>query len=109
MPIARIIMGEQHSPEALDQLLEDHRLACVSGFLMTADFSVAVRTGETSLMITTVYENAEIANANKEGRTKWLAERTHLIKEDFYYEGEVSTLIKGGGSPLLYKYPAKLD
>jgi hypothetical protein len=109
MPIARIIMGEQHSPEAQDQLLEDHRHACVSGFLKTADFSIAVRTGETSFMITTVYETAEIADANKEARTKWMEERTHLIREDFYYEGEVSTLIKGGGGPLLSKYPAKFD
>ena len=55
MPIARIIMGEQFSPEGAKQLLEDHRRACVDGFLKVADFSVAVRTGEASFLIVTVY------------------------------------------------------
>ena len=108
MPIARIIMGEQFSPEGTKQLLEDHRRACVDGFLKVADFSVAVRTGEASFLIVTVYETEKLADSNKEARRKWLEERTHLIREDFYYEGEVATLIKGGGEPLLSKYPAKL-
>ena len=109
MPIARIIMGEQHSLEAQNQILEDHRHACVSGFLKTADFSIAVRTGDTNIMICTVYENEEVADANKEERNTWLAERTHLIREDFYYEGDVATLIMGGGGQLMSKYPTKLD
>ena len=108
MPIARIIMGEQITPAAQEQLLEGHREACRNGFLASADFSIAVKIGDTSWLIITVYETAEIAEANKDARTEWFAERADLIRDDFYYEGDVATLIKGGGGPLLSKYPEKL-
>lgn len=108
MPIARIIMGEQNTPEAQEQLFEGYREACRNGFLATSDFSIAVKIGDTSFMIITVYETAEIAEANKDARTKWIEERADLIRDDFYYEGDVATLIKGGGGPLVSKYPEKL-
>ena len=72
-------------------------------------FSIAVKIGDTSWLIITVYETAEIAEANKDARTEWFAERADLIRDDFYYEGDVATLIKGGGGPLLSKYPEKLN
>ena len=109
MPIARIIMGEQITPEAQEQLLEGHRESCRNGFLASADFSIAVKIGDTSWLIITVYETDEIAEANKDARTEWFAERADLIRDDFYYEGDVATLIKGGGGPLLSKYPEKLN
>ena len=109
MPIARIIMGEQITPAAQEQLLEGHREACRNGFLASAGFSIAVKIGDTSWLIITVYETAEIAEANKDARTEWFAERADLIRDDFYYEGDVATLIKGGGGPLLSKYPEKLN
>jgi hypothetical protein len=108
MPIARIIMCEQHSKAGRDQLLKEHRDAVESGFLKDCEFSVAVRTGETSYMVLTVYATEELADANRDARVKWHKDRASLIREDFYHEGEVATLIKGGGAPLLTNYPAKL-
>ena len=76
--------------------------------LALSDFSIAVKIGDTSFMIITVYETSQIADANKDARTKWIEERADLIRDDFYYEGDVATLIKGGGGPLVSKYPEKL-
>ena len=59
-------------------------------------------------MILTVYETYEIADANKDARVKWIEEKASLIRDDFYYEGDVVTLIKGGEGPLVSKYPEKL-
>ena len=109
MPIARIIMCEQHSKAGRDQLLKEHRDAVESGFLKDCEFSVAVRTGETSYMVLTVYATEELADANRDARVKWHKDRASLIREDFYHEGEVATLIRGGGAPLLKNYPAKLN
>ena len=75
MPIARIIMTEQNAPEAQEQLLNDHREEVRNGFLASADFSVAIKLGDTSYMILTVYETYEIADANKDARVKWIKER----------------------------------
>ena len=108
MPIARVIMCEQHSKEGRDQLLNDHREAVENGFLKDCEFSVAVRTGETSYMVLTVYGTQELADANRDARVQWHKSRASLIREDFYHEGEVATLIKGGGAPLLQDYPANL-
>ena len=109
MPIARVIMCEQHTKEGRDQLLKEHREAVENGFLKDCEFSVAVRTGDTSYMVLTVYATEELADANRDARARWHEARASLIREDFYHEGEVATLIKGGGAPLLADYPAKLD
>ena len=109
MPIARVIMCEQHTEEGRDQLLKEHREAVENGFLKDCEFSVAVRTGDASYMVLTVYATEELADANREARVRWHEARASLIREDFYHEGEVATLIKGGGAPLLADYPARLD
>ena len=109
MPIARVIMCEQHIKEGRDQLLKEHREAVESGFLKDCEFRVAVRPGETSYMVLTVYATVELADANRDARVQWHEDRASLIREDFYHEGEVATLIKGGGAPLLTDYPANLD
>lgn len=109
MPIARVIMCEQHSKEGRDQLLKEHREAVESGFLKDCEFSVAVRTGEVSYMVLNVYATEELANANRDTRVQWHEDRASLIREDFYHEGEVATLNKGGGATLLTDYPANLD
>ena len=71
MPIARVIMCEQHSKEGRDQLLRDHREAVESGFLKDCEFSVAVRTAEKSYMVLTVYATEELADANRDARVQW--------------------------------------
>ena len=109
MPIARVIMCEQHSKEGRDQLINEHRKAVQNGFLKDCEFSVAVRTGETSYMVLTVYATEELADANRNSRVEWHEDRASLIREDFYHEGKAATLIKGGGAPLLTDYPANLD
>ncbi len=60
-------------------------------------------------MVLTVYQTEKQAEENRDARVKWHRERAHLIREDFYHEGEVATLTKGGGGPLLFKYSAKFD
>ena len=62
-------MGEQITPAHTCQLREGWREACRNGFLASADFSIAVKIGDTSWLIITVYETAEIAEANKDART----------------------------------------
>ena len=93
MLIARIVMGEQNTPEAQERLLEGHCEACRKWFLYTSDFSIAIKIGDTSFMIITVYETAEIAQANKDARTKWTEERAHFVRDNFYYEGDVAIFI----------------
>ena len=107
MPIARIIMTEQNTSDAQEQLLDDHREEVRNGFLASADFSIAIKLGDTSYMILTVYETSEIADANKDDRVKWIEERACLIRDDFYFEGDAITLIKGGGGALVSKYLEK--
>jgi hypothetical protein len=65
---------------------------------LSGDFSIAVRTGETSLLIVTVYKDQETCDSNKDQRMHWFKEHDHLMKDDFYYEGEVETLLNGSDS-----------
>ena len=66
MAIARIILEEQYNKEGHEQLLAGHWEARDKGFLKDCDFRVAVRTGETSYMVLTVYENEQKAEGNKD-------------------------------------------
>ena len=109
MPIARFITCEQHRKEGRDQLLKEHREVGESDFLRDCEFSVAVRTGETSYMVLTVYATEELADANRDARVQWYEDRANLIREDFYHECEVATLIKGGRALLFKDYPANLN
>ena len=98
MAIARIIMNELVSIEATETFIKGHREQVKNGFLQIADFSVAVRTGETSLLIVTVYKDQETCDSNKDQRVLWFKEHDHLMKDDFFYEGEVETLLNGSDS-----------
>ena len=98
MAIARIIMNEQDSTESTETFIKGHRAQVKNGFLKIADFSIAVRTGETSLLIVTVYKDQETCDSNKDQRMHWFKEHDHLMKDDFYYEGEVETLLNGSDS-----------
>ena len=49
-------------------------------------------------MIVTVYKDQETCDSNKDQRMHWFKEHDHLMKDDFYYEGEVETLLNGSDS-----------
>ena len=51
MRIARIMMTEQNTPETQERLLDNHREEVRTGFLANADFSVAIKLGDTSYML----------------------------------------------------------
>jgi hypothetical protein len=45
-----------------------------------------------------VYKDQETCDSNKDQRMHWFKEHDHLMKDDFYYEGEVETLLNGSDS-----------
>lgn len=91
-------MNELVSIEATETFIKGHREQVKNGFLKIADFSIAVRTGEASLLIVTVYKDQETCDSNKDQRLHWFKEHDHLMKDDVYYEGEVETLLNGSDS-----------
>ena len=101
MTVARIIMSEHPSMESFNTFLDGHREAVKNGFLSNADFSVSVQTGPNSNLILTAYSDQNTANSNLVERQVWFASREHLISDTFYYEGEVKTILRGGGEELL--------
>ena len=101
MTVARIIMSEHPSVDSFNTFLDGHREAVKHGFLSNADFSVSVQTGPNSNLILTTYSDQSTANSNLTERQDWFASREHLISDTFYYEGEVKTILRGGGEELL--------
>ena len=97
MKIARIILSEHPKDEDLNKFLDGHREAVANGFLSIANFSVAVQTGPTSQLTFTVYESEEAALSNLEARAVWFEERKHLVSDTFYHEGNIRTILQGGG------------
>ena len=101
MTVARIIMSEHPSADSFNTFLDGHREAVKRGFLSNADFSVSVQRGPNSSLILTTYSDQSTANSNLVERQVWFASREHLISDTFYYEGEVKTILRGGGEELL--------
>ena len=108
--IARIIMSEHPDEKDLKIFTSDHKVAVKGGFLANTQFSVSVQTSPTSLLVISGYENQDSADSNLEARQKWFDERKGKYLDTFYYEGEIKTMMKGGGQQLLdIKTKAKLD
>ena len=99
--IARIIMSEHPDEKDLKLFTSDHKDAVRGGFLANTQFSVSVQTSPTSLLVISGYENQDSADSNLEARQKWFDERKGKYLDTFYYEGEIKTVMKGGGKPLL--------
>ena len=99
--IARIIMSEHPDEKDLKLFTSDHKDAVTSGFLANTQFSVSVQTSPTSLLVISGYENQDSADSNLEARQKWFDERKGKYLDTFYYEGEIKTMMKGGGQQLL--------
>ena len=108
--IARIIMSEHPDEKDLKLFTSDHKDAVKCGFLANTQFSVSVQTSPTSLLVISGYENQDSADSNLEARQKWFDERKGKYLDTFYYEGEIKTMMKGGGQQLLdIKTKAKSD
>ena len=108
--IARIIMSEHPDEKDLKLFTSDHKDAVKDGFLANTQFSISVQTSSTSLLVISGYENQDSADSNLEARQKWFDERKGKYLDTFYYEGEIKTMMKGGGQQLLdIKTKAKLD
>ena len=99
--IARIIMSEHPDEKDLKIFTSDHKDAVTGGFLANTQFSVSVQTSPTSLLVISGYENQDSADSNLEARQKWFDERKGKYLDTFYYEGEIKTMMKGGGQQLL--------
>ena len=99
--IARIIMSEHPDEKDLKLFTSDHKDAVKHGFLANTQFSISVQTSPTSLLVISGYENQESADSNLVARQNWFAERKGKYIDTFYYEGEIKTMMKGGGNHLL--------
>ena len=99
--IARIIMSEHPDENDLKLFASDHKDAVKGGFLANTQFSISVKTSPTSLLVISGYENQKSADSNLEARQNWFDERKGKYIDTFYYEGEIKTMMKGGGKHLL--------
>ena len=56
------------------------------------EFTVNVRTGPQSLMSLSIYGSEAALNATTENHKQFLASTSDLVKDIFFYEGEVTAL-----------------
>ena len=99
--IARIIMSEHPNEQDLEHFTSDHKEAVKDGFLANTQFSISVQTSPTSLLVISGYENQSSADSNLKARQKWFDERKGKYIDTFYYEGEIKTMMRGGGKHML--------
>ena len=99
--IARIIMSEHPNEQDLEHFTSDHKEAVKDGFLANTQFSISVQTSPTSLLVVSGYENQSSADSNLKARQKWFDERKGKYIDTFYYEGEIKTMMRGGGNHML--------
>ena len=99
--IARIIMSEHPNEKDLKLFTADHKDAVKNGFLTNTQFSISVQTSPTSLLVISGYENQETADSNLAARQEWFDKRKGKYIDTFYYEGEIKTMLRGGGKHLL--------
>ena len=99
--IARIIMSEHPDEKDLKLFTSDHKDSVKDGFLANTQFSISVQTSPTSLLVISGYKNQESADSNLLARQEWFDERKGKYIDTFYYEGEIKTMMKGGGKHLL--------
>ena len=99
--IARIIMSEHPNEQDLEHFTSYHKQAVKDGFLANTQFSISVQTSPTSLLVISGYENQSSADSNLKARQKWLDERKGKYIDTFYYEGEIKTMMRGGGNHML--------
>ena len=99
--IARIIMSEHPDEKDLKLFTQDHKDAVKDGFLANTQFSISVQTSPTSLLVISGYENQDSADSNLVARQEWFEKRKGKYIDTFYYEGEIKTMMRGGGNHLL--------
>ena len=88
MQVARISMGEYKSVDALDQFIQDYSKDFWELF-PNATSASTVRTGNTSIINTTIYPDEDAAKKGLEKRSKWLKGYSNVIADTFFYEGDV--------------------
>ena len=47
------------------------------------------------------YKDQRSADSNLEARQKWFDDRKGKYIDTFYYEGDIKTVVRGGGQPLI--------
>ena len=99
--IARIIMSEHPDEQNLKLFTSDHAKAVNNGFLSNTEFSISVQTSPTSLLVISGYKDQRSADSNLEARQKWFDDRKGKYIDTFYYEGDIKTVVRGGGQPLI--------
>ena len=106
MKIARFSVLDFSSPNDLYEFLFAYKKA---KFLETAETHCVTQTGESSLLIFSVYANQQAASANVKDRQKFVDSVSHLLCENFFYEGEIKHYATGSGEDLLTAHTASND
>ena len=101
MKVARFSVLDFSSQNDLDAFLVEYKKA---SFLKTAETHCVTQTGESSLLIFSVYTNQQTALENVEDRQKFVENVSHLLGENFFYEGEIKYYVTGKGEDLLTSY-----
>ena len=83
MQVARISVGEYKSVDALNQFIEDYSKDFCELFPNAISAST-VRTGNSSIINTTIYPDEDASKEGLEKRTKWLKGYSKVIANTFF-------------------------
>ena len=97
MKVARFSVLDFSSQNDLDAFLVAYKRA---KFLETAETHCVTQTGESSLLIFSVYADQQTASKNIEDRQNFVDSVSHLLGENFFYEGEIKHYVTGQGEDL---------
>ena len=98
MKVARFSVLDFSSRKDLDAFLVAYKKA---KFLETAETHCVTQTGESSLLIFSVYPDQETASENVQDRQIFVDSVSHLLGENFFYEGEIKHYVTGKGKDML--------
>ena len=98
MKVARFSVLDFSSQNDLDVFLVAYKKA---KFLETAETHCVTQTGESSLLIFSVYPDQKTASENVQDRQIFVDSVSHLLGENFFYEGEIKHYVTGKGKNML--------
>ena len=103
MSIGRITMIEFTSDEALKAAIKLY-LATQKEYFPNAQVVINVKTGPLSVMSLAIYESYEEAEKNLVGRQKFNDTVAILVKDTFYYEGDLHYFFQDPNAEIVSEY-----
>ena len=97
MKVARFSVLEFKSKIDLQKFILAYKKA---DFIRSAESTCVTQTGEVSLLIFSVYADKQTALKNVSDRKKFTDNISHLLKDEFFYEGMVQYYATGNGKDL---------